>query len=119
MDVGISFIDFLLQHDMAQAAKNIKKNQWFFNHFHFLVVGLLERFYDRFLVDLGAIWRSKIDQLSVKKVIKNEMRFCIDFGWLLDRFWSDFGPKLGGKMGPSWQQNLKNGSPKTMSKNEL
>ena len=37
----------------------------------------------------------------------------------LDRFWSDFGPKLGGKMGPSWHQNLKNGGPKTMSKNEL
>ena len=61
----------------------------------------------------------KIDQKSIKKAIKNKMRFWIDFGWLLDRFWSDFGPKLGGKMGPSWHQNLKNGGPKTMSKKEL
>ena len=44
------------------------------------------------------------------------MRFGIDFGGLLDRFWDDLGPKLGGKMGPSWHQILKNGGPKTMSK---
>ena len=81
MDVGTSFIDFLLQH-----------------------------------YDLGAENQTKIDQNSIKKAIKNKMRFWIDFGWLLDRFWSDFGPKLGGKLGPSWHQNLKNGGPKTMSK---
>ena len=34
----------------------------------------------------------------------------------MDGFWVDFGSKLGGKLGPSWHQNLKNGGPKTMSK---
>ena len=29
------------------------------------------------------------------------------FGRLLDRFWIDFGPKLGAEIGPSWYQNLK------------
>ena len=42
MDVGTSFIDFLLQHDMAEVAKKIEKNKLFFKIFHFLVVGLLE-----------------------------------------------------------------------------
>ena len=31
----------------------------------------------------------------------------------------DFSSKLGGKLGPSWHQNLENKDPKTMSKKEL
>ena len=33
------------------------------------------------------------------------MKLCLDFGWLLDWFLVDFGPKLGGKLEPSWHQN--------------
>ena len=36
---------------------------------------------------------------------------------VFDRFWIDFGPNLGGKLGPSWHQNPKNEGTKTMSKN--
>ena len=35
----------------------------------------------------------------------------------MERFGVDFGFKLGGKLGPSWHQNLKNEGTKTMSKN--
>ena len=49
-------------------------------------------------------------------MIKNKMRFGMDFGWLLDRFLVDFGPKLGAKLGPSWHQNLQNGGSKMMPK---
>ena len=47
---------------------------------------------------------------------KNQIQVKMNFEGLLDRSWVDFGPKLGGKLGPSWHQNLKNGGPKTMSK---
>ena len=74
--------------------------------------------------NLAPFWNPKSDQIgskrvakSIKKVIKNKMRCGIDLGWLLDRFFIDLGPKLGGKMEPSWDQNLKNGGPKTMSTN--
>ena len=73
------------------------------------------------MIDFWLILASKIDEKSIKKwikkQIKNKMRFGIDLGWLLDRFLIDLGPKLGGKMEPSWDQNLKNGGPKTMSTN--
>ena len=39
----------------------------------------------------------------------------MDFIWLLERSWGDFEPKLG----PSWDENPKNGGSKTMSKNVL
>ena len=73
-------------------------------------------FFDRFLINFGVENRSKIDQTSIKKAIKNMMRFWIDFGWLLDRFLVDFGPKLGAKLGPSWHQNSKNEGSKIRSK---
>ena len=50
MDVGTNFIDFLIQHHIAEVAKNIK-NKKVFKIFHFLVVGLLEQLYDRLLID--------------------------------------------------------------------
>ena len=75
--------------------------------------------FDWFLVDLGVENLQKIDQQSIKKEIKNEMRFGMDFRWLLERSWSDLGPKLGPKLGPSWDENPKNGGSKTMSKNVL
>ena len=33
-------------------------------------------------------------------IVVDQMRF--DF---IERFWNDFGPKLGAKLGPSWHQN--------------
>ena len=71
---------------------------------------------DGFLIDLGVENRSQIDQKTIKKENKNEMRFGMDFRWLLE---SDLGPKLGPKVGPSWDENPKNGGSKTMSKNVL
>ena len=47
------------------------------------------------------------------------MQVGMDFGWLLERSWGDLGPKLGAKLGPSWDENLKNGGSKTMSRNVL
>ena len=52
----------------------------------------------------------------MKKVIDDKMDVGMDFGWLLDRFLVDFETILGGKLGSSWHQNLKNGGPKTRSK---
>ena len=44
MDVGTSFIEFLLQHDIAEVATNIQKRNDFLRFFRFLVLGLLEEF---------------------------------------------------------------------------
>ena len=46
------------------------------------------------------------------------MDIGMDIGRLLDRFFNDFGTVLGGKLAPSWHQNPKKESTKTMSKNE-
>ena len=47
---------------------------------------------------------TKLDQKSIKKWIKNKMRFGIDFGWLLDRFligfWAQVGGQVGAKLAP-------------------
>ena len=53
----------------------------------------------------------------MKKVIDDKMDVGMDLGRLLDRFLVDFGTKLGGKLRPSWHQNLKNEGSKMMSKN--
>ncbi len=42
----------------------------------------------------------------------------MDVGELLDWVLIDFGTVLGGKLAPSWHQNQKKESAKTMSKNE-
>ena len=34
------------------------------------------------------------------------MQVGMDFGWLLDRFWMDFGRVLGAKLGPKSIKNL-------------
>ena len=44
------------------------------------------------------------------------MEVGMDFGWLMDRFLVDFGPKLGVKLGPSWHQDRRKFGTKTMSK---
>ena len=44
------------------------------------------------------------------------MEVEMDFGWLLDRLLVDFGTKLGGKLGSSWQSNPIKWDTKTMSK---
>ena len=35
------------------------------------------------------------------------MRFWMDFGWLLERCWVDFGSKLEAKLEQSWHQKRK------------
>ena len=70
-------------------------------------------------MDFGVENPLKINQQSIQKAIENKMQVGMDSGWLLERFGIDFGSKLGGKLGPSWHQNLKNGGPKTMSKKDL
>ena len=75
---------------------------------------------DGFLIDLGGQKSIKnLFKIDKKKDIKNQMRFGMDFRWLLERSWGDLGPKLGAKLGPSWDENPKNGGSKTMSKNVL
>ena len=59
---------------------------------------------DRFRGDFGFQVRPKIHQKSVQEGIKNKMRFWMDFGWLLERCWVDFGSKLEAKLEPSWHQ---------------
>ena len=60
-------------------------------------------------MDLGVENGAKIDQQSIENEIKNKMQVGMDFGWLLDRFWIDFGPKLGSKLGlKSASKGLKN-----------
>ena len=51
-------------------------------------------------------------------MIDDKMDVGMDVGRLLDRFLIDFGTVLGGKLAPSWHQNPKKQSTKTMSKNE-
>ena len=43
--------------------------------------------------------RWKINEKSIKKPIKNKMRFGIDFWSLLDGFWVRFGGQVGAKLG--------------------
>ena len=43
----------------------------------------------------------------MKKVIDDKVDVGMDFERLLNRFWEDFGTKLGGKLGPSCHQNPK------------
>ena len=122
MYVGPFFIELLTQHGMAEVAKIVDSSTFFYSFliFCWCVVGMIcWSFFDRFLINFGVENRSKIDQTSIKKAIKNMMRFWIDFGWLLDRFLVDFGPKLGLKLGPSWHQNSKNEGSKMMSKKAM
>ena len=48
----------------------------------------------------------KINKNQVKKQIKVKMQVGLDFGWLLDRFWKDFGRVLGAKLGLKPIENL-------------
>ena len=49
MDVGTSFIDFLLQHDMAEVAKTLKNQMCFLAFFNFWLLSC----WDDLLVDLS------------------------------------------------------------------
>ena len=60
--------------------------------------------FDWFWVDLGVENRPKIDQKSIQKSIENKMQVGMDFGWLLDRFLTDFEPKLGVKLAPKSEE---------------
>ena len=60
------------------------------------------------------------NQLKIKKSMKiNRMEVGMDVGRLLDRFLIDFGTVLGGKLAPSWHQNLQKHGTKTMSKKKV
>ena len=74
------------------------------------------RLLDGFWGGLGSQVGAKIKEKSYPKGSKNQTEVKMNFEGLLDRFWADFRPKLGGKLGPSWHQNLKKSGPKTMSK---
>ena len=67
-----------------------------------MILGLI---FDRFLVDFGIENRWKIDEKSIKKQIKNKMRFGIDFWRFLDGFWGGFGGQVGAKLGPKSIKN--------------
>ena len=47
----------------------------------------------------------KITKKSIKKVVDDKMDVGLDFGWLLDRFWIDFGRVLGAKLVPKSIKN--------------
>ena len=70
-----------------------------------MILGLI---FDRFLDDFGIENRWKIDEKSIKKQIKNKMRFGIDFWRLLDGFWGGFGSQVGAKLAQkSIQESIK------------
>ena len=50
-------------------------------------------------MDFGIENRSTINQKSIQRAIENMMQVGMDFGWLLDRFLRDLGPKLGVQVG--------------------
>ena len=65
------------------------------------LVGLiLSSIFDRFGLDLWVENPPKIDQESIQKSIEKKMQVGMRFGWLLGRFWVDFGPKSGAKFAP-------------------
>ena len=108
MDFGWIFIDFLLQHSMAEVAKIVDSSTFFIDFWYFgywalgLILGLI---FDGFWGDFGVENRWKIDKKSIKKQIKNKMRFGIDFWWLLGGFWGGFGGQVGAKLGPKSIKN--------------
>jgi len=55
---------------------------------------------------------SKIDQKGCSKHDASWLRNWSPLGTILGGFWC----QVGGKLDPSWHQNLKKGGPKTMSK---
>ena len=64
-------------------------------------------FFDRFGVDFGVENRTRFVHKGSKARIKNQMRFRMDFGRLLERFWVDLGPNLekhGAKLAPKSQK---------------
>ena len=76
----------------------------FFDH---VFDGLANRFLTDFWSILGPTWppkstknRPKIDQKSIKKAIQLPIDFLIDFGSILDRFWSHLGLQVGRPRGP-------------------
>ena len=122
MNVEPAFIDFLPQHGMAEVAKTADSCTHFYSFCYFScwAVGLaFWLIFDWFSIDFGVENLSKIDQKSVKKIIKNQLPFWIDFGRLLDRFWDDFGANLGANLGPSWSKNQTQMDIKIMSKKVL
>ena len=66
---------------------------------------MLRLILDRFLIAFGIENRWKINEKSIKKQIKNKMRFKIDFWWLLGGFWGGFGDEVETKLGPKSIKN--------------
>ena len=81
----------------------------FFDH---VFDGLANRFLTDFWSILGPTWPPKstqnlpkIDQKSIKKAIQFLTEFLIDFGSILDRFWSHLGLQVGRPRGPKPYKN--------------
>ena len=107
MDVGISFIDFLIQHDVAEVAKNIEKTNGFLSFFTFWLLGCWNDFMVDFWLILDGFWdrksikdRSKIDQKSNQKSDAILDRFWMALGSIFDRFWAQVGGQVGAKLAP-------------------
>ena len=121
MDLGSKIYAKIIEKSIQKAIKN-KMRFWMD------LGGLLERFWVYFGSKLGGklepSWHQNqknegtktMSKKVMQKVIQNKIRFWMDLGGLLEQFWVDFSSKLGGKLGPSWHPNLKNGGPKTMPK---
>ena len=56
-------------------------------------------------MDLGVENQWKINKKSIKKTIDDKMDVGLDFWWLLDRFWLDFGRVCEAKLD---QKSIKN-----------
>ena len=117
--LGTNFIDFLLQHGMAEVAK-IVDSSTFFILFAILVVGLLGWLFYNCLVDFWLIWGSKIHQQSIKHGMEHRMRFWMGCGWLLgpifDGFWAQLGGQVGAKLAPKSEEMGYQGDVKKSSK---
>ena len=72
--------------------------------------------FERLFIDLGVENPQQIDQKAIQKAIENKMEVGMDFGWLLDRFLVDFGPKLGSSWGQVGTKIKGNGVPRRCQK---
>ena len=91
-----SWLPKAIQEAMTQNHKNIK-NPYVFQWFWRL---------------RGSQVEAKIDQNSIPKGIKSKMQLSIDFWWLLDRFFLDFGGQVGTKLAPKSIKNRSNNQSK-------
>ena len=88
----------------GRISKNHTKTYVFLILFAILAVGLLGWLFDRFLIDFWWIWRSKINQKSMKNRFRRRSKTRCKLGWGLDGSWIDFCWILAPSWGASWGQ---------------